>query len=139
MAPGDRPAPPGRQDGFTLIEALVALLVVGLAVAGSLQAVSRALGSQAQATRHAEAAALAESRMNQVGLMDVDSLRELDGARWRTRALAGRRYRQRSWARSLEDENLWRVTTQVEWSDGRVELETVFFRPPGQAAQWGLQ
>lgn len=139
MNRGDPPAASGRQDGFTLLEALVALLVVGLAVAGSLQAVSRALGSQAQATRHAEAAALAESRLNEVSLMDVDSLRELDGARRRTRTLAGRRYRQRSWARPLEEENLWRVTTRVEWNDGRVELETVFFRPPGQAARWGLR
>lgn len=124
-----RPAP--REAGFTLLEALVALLVVGLAVGGSLRAASRALRTQGQATRQAEATALAESRLNELDVLPPDSLAGLDPAGWRERALSGRRYRQRSSARRLGGfEHLWHVRTVVAWKEGRVHLSTTFYRPP---------
>lgn len=109
----------------------MALLVVGLAVAGSLQAASRALAGQARATRHAEASSLAETRLSELGVLPVDSLAGLDEAGWRRRSLAGRSYRLRSSARRVPDAaHLWRATVDVAWEGGHLSLTTVFYRPP---------
>lgn len=108
----------------------MALLVVGLAVVGSLQAVSGALRSQAEASRHAEATALADGRLNEIALLDADALAAFGSTRWRTRRLGGRVYRQRSAVDSAAGrEDLWRAATEVAWDGGSVRLKTVLYRP----------
>lgn len=141
------PAPPGARGrrgadeaGFTLLEALVALMVVGLAVAGSLEAASRALAAQGEATRRAEATALAEERLNEIAVLPRDSLPGLGSGGWIRLDLAGRVYRRRSSAgRAGDDGDLWRVTTRVAWSGGSVELTTIFYRPPDDPAEGRLR
>lgn len=108
----------------------MALLVVGLAVVGSLQAVSGALRSQAEASRHAEATALADGRLNEIALLDADSLAGLGTTRWRTRRLGDRVYRERSAVDTAAGgRGLWRATTEVAWDGGGVRLQTVLYRP----------
>lgn len=137
------PAEPRRgagEAGFTLLEAVVALMVVGLAVAGSLEAASRALAGQEEATRHAEATALAETRLNQIGVLPRDSLAGLGSTGWRRLDLSDRTYRRTTSVRRAEDgEHLWRATTRVAWPGGSVELGTVFYRPPDDPAQGRLR
>lgn len=139
-APVRRRGAGADEAGFTLLEALVALMVVGLAVAGSLEAASRALAGQHEATRHAEATALAEARLNEVGVLPRDSLAGLGSGGWSRLELADRSYRRRISVRRAEDvDHLWRVTTEVAWSGGSVELETIFYRPPADPAEGRLR
>ena len=108
----------------------MALLVVGLAVVGSLQAVSGALRSQAEASRHAEATALADERLNEISLLGADSLAGFGSTRWRTRRLGERVYRQRSAVDTAGGgRGLWRAATEVAWNGGGVRLQTVLYRP----------
>lgn len=123
-------APPGPESGFTLLEALVALLVVGLGVVGAVEAASRALGTQAEVGRHAEAVQLADERLTGLSLLPDDSLEACCAAGWRSVELGDRRYRRRSVvARSEAGPELWRATAEVAWDGGSVRLETLLYRP----------
>lgn len=132
------PAPTGRrQGGFTLLEALVALLLVGLGVVGALEAASRTLRTQADVGRHAEAASLADERLSALSLLPRDSLAACCDARWRTVRLDDRRYRRRADVAEAGGEGLWRAAVEVAWEDGTVRLETLVYRPDRLAGARG--
>lgn len=121
---------PGPQSGFTLLEALVALLLAGLGVVGALEAASRTLRTQADVGRYAEAAQLADERLRGLSLLPRDSLSSCCDARWRVLEVGDRRYRRRSDVAGAEGgPDLWRAFTEVAWQDGSVRLETLLYRP----------
>ncbi len=66
---GDRieaPASPGPRDreaGFTLLEALVATLIMAIAVVGLLSAISTSLGNAARLTEHDQISSLSRRKM----------------------------------------------------------------------------
>lgn len=139
------PARSGSADGrgergFTLLEALVALLVVGLAVLGAVEAASHALRVQGDALRRAEAAALADARLQELSLPSRDSL-EAHGARsWEEIRLGPHRYRRRSSVfPSPERDGLWRATVEVAWADGSLQVETLLYRPRRDPVQGGAR
>lgn len=117
-------------NGFTLLEAVVALTIVGLAVVGATEAASRTLRTQQEVSRRAEAAALAGAALDETALLEPDSLES-----WRDVAVEDVRldagdYRVATFVRpAAGSEELWRVRTRVTWSDGELDLETLIYRP----------
>lgn len=125
-----RPDAPAPEAGFTLLEALVALLVVGLGVVGAVEAASRALRTQAEVGRRLEAVQLADERLTDLSLLPGDSLAACCAAGWRSVELDDRRYRRRSEVVRWEaDPGLWRAAAVVAWDGGSVRLETLLYRP----------
>src|SRR5262245_59015289 len=57
---------PRRQHGFTLPEVLATLVLLGIVVPVAMRGVSVALASAQTAKRQAEAASLAQSKLNQL-------------------------------------------------------------------------
>jgi prepilin-type N-terminal cleavage/methylation domain-containing protein len=117
--------------GFSLLEAVVALAIVGLAVVAALGAFGVELRTAAQASRALEAEALAQSRLAVVRLLPpkeldplTDSLRRgrfpspFDGYQWETssRSMVGQ-------------EHLFQVAVAVRWDQGAYSLATRLYRP----------
>lgn len=126
--------------GFTLIEAMVALAILGLTLVTLLAATSQALQAEGKATRYLEAVTLAEAKMNEITSLPLPTLLrlqepvggsfsgDLDGFRW-TAAV-----------RRVENaQNLYRAAVAVRWDEGQFDLETTLYRltriGAGQAAQ----
>jgi type II secretory pathway pseudopilin PulG len=123
------------RSGFTVLEALIALVIIGLAVVTTVEALGGGLRAEAQVSRHLEAVTLAEARMNALGVLPPDSLAvyaagrdgvfapPFDGYRWRAaiQPITGTR-------------SLFRATVTVAWANRTYALETVFFRA-GQVPQ----
>lgn len=124
-------APPGgAQGGFSLLEAVVALALVGLAVVGATEAASRTLRSQAEVSRHAEAAALADAALDEATLLDRDSLERRGAPAVETVRLEDDVYRVVTRSRPAGDEGrLWRLEARVSWTDGSLRLATTVYRP----------
>ncbi len=118
-----------RERGFTLIEALVSLAILGLAILAMLQASAGALQTQTQVEHHLAAVALAESRLQELTLLPADSLLQYASPRSGTVSLASRRY---EWLAVVQRDStapaLWRAAVSVGWADGGYELETIFYR-----------
>ena len=119
----------GRTErGFTLVEALVALTILGLAVVLALEVAAQTLRAQATAEQHLEAALLAEARLNELTLLPADSLDGYGEPRVGTVSLS-RPYRWRALVLPVPDtDDLWRAAVRVEWGDGDLDVETMFFR-----------
>lgn len=108
----------------------MAVLLVGLGVVGALEAASRTLRTQAEVGRHAEAAQLADERLQALALLPRDSLTSCCRAGWRVVELDDRRYRRRAAVVPSEaGSDLWRAAAEVAWEEGSVRLETVLYRP----------
>ncbi|HVE79172.1 MAG TPA: prepilin-type N-terminal cleavage/methylation domain-containing protein [Gemmatimonadaceae bacterium] len=115
--------------GFTLLEALVALVIVGTAVAAALAAFSAAMRVGSQVGGHAQAVALADARLSELSILSADSVRyyarpregsfpaPFDAYRWTAR-LQPRR----------ESPALLRAQVVVSWRQGEYALATEFFR-----------
>lgn len=63
------------RNGFTLLEAAVATLLMGMAIAGTLASIAQSLAAFRTARQHDTAAAVASSAMNGVLAMDTIPLR----------------------------------------------------------------
>jgi len=117
------------EAGFTLIEALVALAVLGIAMVTALEATSQILRSQTATLREREAVVLAEAKLNELSAAPRDSLSAWLPERSGRITLAGRDY---AWHTRLGREPgtraLWRAAVRVEWRSGDYTLETLLRR-----------
>ena len=115
--------------GFTLLETLAALTIVGMAVVVLMAAFGEGLRGQALASRHVEAVALAEARMSELAALPADSLRRPAVVREGGFAPPFERYR---WQTRLERDarhpRLVAATVVVRWARGEYVLETELFR-----------
>lgn len=117
------------RSGFTLLEALVALVILGTAVSAALGAFGGGLRAAAAVHAHANGVRLAESRLNELALLPSDSLvyyadqREgrfaapMEGFGWRARV-----------TRVSGTEGLLRAVVVVAWNGGDYRLTTEYFR-----------
>jgi prepilin-type N-terminal cleavage/methylation domain-containing protein len=117
------------RPGFTLLEALVALVILAGAVTAALAAFGAGLRTAGSVHVHANAVRLAEARLGELALLPTDSLtyyaddREgrfaapLDNFGWRARVV-----------RVTGTEGLLRAVVTVSWTGGEYRLTTEYFR-----------
>jgi prepilin-type N-terminal cleavage/methylation domain-containing protein len=117
------------ERGFTLIEALVALTILGLLVVGSLEAFGAGLRAQRVADRHLEAVTLASARLHELAALPLDSLLRQPELRERPFAPPFGTYRWSATIRRLPgSSSLWAARVVVSWPEGQESLETVLYR-----------
>lgn len=125
-----RRAPHRDAGGFTLLEAVVALAILGLALAPLLGSVSGGVRQQGRVEQALEAVALADARMSELSLLATDSIGEYLRPRegWFPPPFGAYR-----WRALLRQEPgspaLVSAAVVVEWNGGAYSLETVFHRP----------
>lgn len=117
------------ERGFTLIEAVVALAILGLTVVTALEVTSQLLHTQTLALHRREAAALADWKLNQLAASPADSARAyLEGRTGRVQ-LPPHSY---SWRAILAPEPggrmLWRASVTIEWDSQTYLLTTILHR-----------
>lgn len=125
--------------GFTLLEALVALVIVGTVVTAAMAALGGSLRVASQVEGHATAVALADARLSELSLLPTDSLAYYAQPREGRYAAPLARY---AWRARLEQKQastraLLHATVTVSWASGEYTLATDFFRPDRLLdAQW---
>ena len=118
--------------GFTLLEGVAALVVIGLASAAALGALGSELRTAGRVRHAAEAEALARQRLATLRLLPREALRRLpdslargayspplDAYRWRATASAVR-----------PEDDLYELRVDVTWAGGAYALATRQYRPP---------
>src|SRR5918999_4742631 len=62
------------RSGFTVLEALIALVIIGLAVVTTVEALGGGLRAEREVSAHLEAVTLAEARMTELAALPRDAL-----------------------------------------------------------------
>jgi type II secretory pathway pseudopilin PulG len=113
------------RQGFVLLEAVVALLIIGLATAGALELFSAHLRAAAREPALVTAAALAQDRMAVVRLLPAEGMRRLADSVARGQfAPPFADYRWRATTVRQRGENLYDVRVDIYWRDGSYALAT---------------
>jgi len=116
--------------GFTLIEAVVALLIVAVALVPLLGAADQTLRDERRIAPAREAVSLAEARMEELALLPPDSLVAYLRPREESFPAPFAAYRWHALMHTEpESPSLVRAAVIVRWSGGEYSLETVFYRP----------
>ena len=119
--------------GFTLIETLAALVVVGFVAVLAVGSFGDGLRVQRRTRQHAEGVALAELRMSELSAWPVDSLLDRGGDRAGAFPSPYAGYRWRSTVRrSPASGVLLDVSVTVAWPEGEYDLATVLYRPEAE-------
>ena len=113
------------RQGFVLVEAVVALLVIGLVAAAAVELLAADMRAARREPALLTASALAQDRLAGLVLLDDGALEHLPDS------LAGGRfpppfadYAWRSTVRHARDEKLYDVRVQVTWPSGSIALAT---------------
>jgi prepilin-type N-terminal cleavage/methylation domain-containing protein len=121
--------------GFTLPEALVALVIVAAALVPLLGAAAGAVRAQAEVGAALEAVALAEARMAALELLPADSVAGYGEPRTGAFEAPFAHYRWRALVRPADGTpGVLQAAVVVEWDRGEFALETFFRRPDLPAA-----
>jgi prepilin-type N-terminal cleavage/methylation domain-containing protein len=117
--------------GFSLLEAIVALAIVGLASVAALGAYAAELRTSGQAAHALEAEALAQSRLASMRLLQRAELEPLADSMRRGRFPAP--FKGYGWEASSQDvrsrADLFDVTVAVRWDGGSYDLASRLYRP----------
>jgi len=121
-----------KRAGFTLLEAMVALAIVGTVAIGALEAYATEARAATRERESAPAAALARERMARLELLDTHTLRTLPESLSRGRLTVGPiPYEWTALARAVYREpDLYELSVDVRWPDGAVALRGRSYRPP---------
>ena len=119
------------EGGFTLLEALIAVVIVGLAAAAALETVGAELRTATRARHALHASALAEHRLETIRVLPVPELRSLpDSVRRGTFAAPLERYGWTAAVREVAGEpGLYDAEVVVRWEGGSFPLQTRLYRP----------
>ena len=120
-----------RPSGFTLVEALVALAIVGVALVATIDAFGAGLRSHAAVDRHLAAVALADARLDAIAATPYDSLdrRMGDAAGDFAAPFLGYHWQSRTW-RDAASPALVHAVVRVRWATGGdYAVATVLYRP----------
>ncbi len=125
--------------GFTLLEAVVALLIIGIAAITALEAVGGELRSHERVQRALEAESLADYQLAATQMLFYedfvafpDSLAHgrfaapFDAYAWTTTVIP-----------VVNEENLFQVDLEVTWQGGSYDLNTMVYRRPQTVAVGG--
>ncbi len=117
--------------GFTLLEAVVALAILGAVSAAALAAVSTELRTTERTTRAVAAAALSQNQLARLQLLPAQQLAALpDSLRSGTFVPPFADYRWSATTRNVRGEqDLYELTMLVEWDDGEFQLVSRLHRP----------
>lgn len=120
-----------NRRGFTLLEATVALAIVGTVSIGALEAFAAESRAARRARDAAPAEAVASERLAQLSLLDARSLQALPDSLSRGATPAGaREYRWTAAARPVVGEpDLFQLQVAVRWDSGEYTLATRAYRP----------
>ena len=112
-----------RQAGFTLIEMVVAIVLLALGVVGALACISSATRSTSISSEYTTAALLAQQKLAEVEAQpDQIQGGEQSGD-------FGEEYSNFSWRQNIESSNiasLMRVTLSIEWKSGASQRQAQF-------------
>lgn len=118
-----------RADGFTLLEVLVALAVLGAVIVVGLESVGMGAAARARAAEHAELRQLAMEKLSEVtslGGRDLEALRGVSSARFAAP------FEDALWALEVAEEEsgtgLFRVSVAVERAGLTLEASTYLNR-----------
>jgi len=115
--------------GFTLVEAMVALTIMGLAVVTLLTATARAVEAERGAVAHREAVTLADAKLNELAGLPRWALAEYAGRKGGRFSGELDRY---EWTANVEispdSPRLLLAEVVVRWPEGSVALETTLYR-----------
>lgn len=122
--------------GFTLLEALVAVLIVGLAGVAAIETVGAELRTAARAKHALHATALAEFRMETIRVLAPGELGTLpDSVERGTFDPPFERYRWVAAVRPVAGEReLYDAEVVVSWTGGALPLSTRLYRPRSHPA-----
>ncbi|HYD52895.1 MAG TPA: prepilin-type N-terminal cleavage/methylation domain-containing protein [Gemmatimonadaceae bacterium] len=124
--------------GFTLIEAVVALAIIGVVTVGAFAAYGTQLRAEGRAQEAWTLEALAEERLAALALAESAALRTLPDTLRRGRFAAPfARYRWTAAARTVHGErDLWELAVTVSAADSTaLTLRTRRFRPPPRVVE----
>jgi len=126
----------GVRRGFMLLEAAVALLVVGLIAGATLELYGAGMRAAARGPKLLAATALAQDRLAAVRLLEPEQLGHLPDSVARGRF--GAPFADYRWhasvARSLESD-LYDVRVEITWSAGAFTLSSRLYSPAGGTTQ----
>lgn len=119
------------QRGFTLLEAVVALTIVGLAGVSALAAFGTELRTAERARRAVEGGALAQDRLATLEWLAPSALALLPDSLARGNFPAP--FEQYAWSAKaravIDQEGLYDLSTTVTWDDGSLTLDGRVYRP----------
>ena len=117
--------------GFTLLEATVALAIVGTVSIGALEAFAAESRAARRARDAAPAVAVASERLAQLSLLDATALQRIPDSLSRGSEPAGaREYRWTATAQRVAGEpDLFQLQVAVRWESGEYTLVSRAYRP----------
>ena len=117
--------------GIVLLEAIAALLIIGLTSAAALELFGAHLRAARRASALVTAVALAQDRLTVIRLSDADRLARLPDSLARGQyAPPLDAYRWRASAERARDEALIRIGVTITWEGGSYSLATYESAPP---------
>lgn len=124
------------RHGFLLLEAAVALLMIGLVAGGALELYAAETRAARREPARIVATALAQDRLAAVRLLDARQLGRLPDSLARGRfAPPFEGFRWRTSVRRTGESDLYELHVAIDWADGTLAEATQAFVPPSGAAR----